>query len=365
MRIFTDCPERLPARCVVREPAQGEVILLFKPQSAPLVVGTGKPVYLVGNRIPMSVAEAGAGCQLIRPADLDRLLALDAASPVQEGFDDSAGTVATPQNAGAIPGVIVSYSPGTNVGKTFIACNMAAWLALRGRPTVLLDLDMEGSGTWEMLGWRCSLKAAPTVAGWSGDPAALRQAVLDGLHPTIDKMYLIKRGSGTDAQQVVTAVHTLVRLGFSVVVDTANNQELPYIGAVLRVAERVFLVATLTLKVQTRLAEMYAMAYSAGAPVGGMVLCVNRVGSPDDEKGLRPGDLARQFMLRRHYVVHEDARGRRAAVKKRTLPVAMGSPLGRELTAMFGHELEGPPQETASQSLPSSCFSVLKGCDSK
>jgi len=347
MRIFTDCPERFAAQRVVDDPGRAEVIILFRPQSAGLAVGTGKPLYLVANRMPLSLAESGASMQVVRPADLDRLLGEGAKPQVPPVPDMRRGTTATIEGPVTIPEVVVSYSPGTNVGKTFIASNMAAWLALKGRPTVLLDLDMEASATWEMLGWRSF--RPPSMTAWNGDTEAVRQAVAAGAHPVIDKMYLVKRGVETSAGQVVRAIRILAGLGFSVVVDTANNQELPYIDAVLRLAEKVFLVATLTLKVQARLAEMYATARSAGAPAGRMVLCVNRVGSPEEERNLRPADLARQFMLGRPYVVHEDARGRRMALKKKTLPVAVKSAVSRELAGMFENELTARREDKAGR----------------
>ncbi|MDA8337175.1 MAG: hypothetical protein M0Z41_19670 [Peptococcaceae bacterium] len=333
MKIFTDCPERFPVHMVVREPGLAQAAVLFAPGSARLVAGLDKPVYLVAERMPLSLAGSGAGIRLIRSAELARL---------GEAPEERTGE---PEMVG---NVIVSYSPGTNVGKTFIAANMAAWLALRGRPTVLLDLDIEASGTWEILGWKASRGVAASVAGWNGDPENLGQAVQKGEHPTIGRMYMIKRGSA-GAAQVVSAVRALAALGFTVVIDTSNNQELPYVNSVLGMAEKVFLVATLTLKVQARLAEMYANVRSAAGLTGRLALCVNRVGYHEEEGKLRPEDLARQFMMGRHYVVHENGKGRRQAIQKRTFAVALKSAVGRELAGMFEKEFPGAGEEKAGR----------------
>lgn len=331
MRIFTDCPEMFPAEQVVCDSNQAEIFILFTPGLVRKLAAIERPVYLVAERMPLSLANSGSGVRLMRPADLVKRIGGVGRNDSPQQFARAVGSVED------VPNVIVSYSPGTGVGKTFIASNMAAWLALNGRRAVLLDLDMEGSGTWEILGLKNSSLVAPAVSGWNGDPETFPQELAKGEHPRIGGMYMLKRGEA-DASEVVRAVRTLAGLGFTVVVDTSNNRELPYIDSVMRLARKVFLVATLTLKVQTRLAEMYATARSATGLVEKMALCVNRVGYHEEDNRLRPEDLARQFMAGRHYVVHENARSRKSAFRKKTLLVAVKSPLAKELEVMFESE---------------------------
>jgi len=245
-----------------------------------------------------------------------------------------------------IGNVYVSYSPGTDVGKTFVSSNLAAWLAGSGVETVLVDLDMGGSGTWEMVHMR-ELFGPPrqTLSDWDGTPESISAIARAHAHPGIKNLHVVLRGSASDPHLIADALRVLSR-SYTVVVDTSNNLDIPYIVAALRVAGKVFLIGRLTLKVQTRLSEMYSNARRL-IPKDRMVLVVNRVGMKDDERYLHPVDLARQFGFREHYVIHEDERARVLSVKRKTLPVFLGTRASQELRVLFEREVAGVPAGAA------------------
>lgn len=298
-----------------------------------------------GERGTGSVADAGA------PTGLLERGAAVAAYPrgADPARNDNIPSTRSGDNADGltpIGNVYVSYSPGTDVGKTFVSSNLAAWLAGRGVETVLVDLDMGGSGTWEMVHMR-ELFGPPrqTLSDWDRTPESISAITRAHAHPSIKNLHVVLRGGTSDPGLIADALRVLSQR-YAVVVDTSNNLGIPYIVAALRVAGKVFLIGRLTLKVQTRLSEMYSNARRL-IPKDRMVLVVNRVGMKDDERYLHPVDLARQFGFREHYVIHEDERARVLSVKKKTLPVFLGTRASQELRTLFEREVAGVPAGAA------------------
>ncbi|MCL6478545.1 MAG: hypothetical protein K6T65_09010 [Peptococcaceae bacterium] len=377
MKIYTDRPDMLPpGHLPVNSPAEADAVVAF---TLKLLrnIPRNKPVLLVARRAPVSLISSISSGLTIKPVSLEALQdalsngGLNAKHPemqvnaerrlvseVGHVKEDAIGSFRTQEVGRQAPppsvrpqvtigNLYVSYSPGTDVGKTFLSSNLAAWLADRGKKTVLVDLDMGGSGTWEMIHMR-EMFGLPhqTIADWDGTEKDLLAMVEKHAHPGIKNLHVLIRGGASEPDRIMAALSMLSR-EYAVVVDTSNNLDLPYISSVLQCAGKILLIGRLTAKVQTRLSEMYSNARRFTG--GKITLVVNRVGMKADERNLHPVDLARQFGFRQHYVVHEDEKARTLSLKKRTLPVFLNTRASGELRNIFAKEFpELAPAEKKS-----------------
>jgi hypothetical protein len=257
-----------------------------------------------------------------------------------------------------IKNLYVSFSPGTDVGKTFLASNMATWFATSGKKTILLDMDMGGSGTWEMIHMR-EFYGAPqfTLADWDGSREEILRMASKSAHPKIARLHVMIRGNISEPNKIMLAIYYLSQ-EYDVVVDTSNNlHDMPYIQPLIKTAERVFLIGRLILKVQTRISEMFNTANRV-IDKNKMILVINRVGQQADEK-IHPIDMARQFGFRKHYLIHEDYKARIAALKKRTMPVLVKSKVADELKTVLQETFPDFP-ESKSKKQVSGFLSLFK-----
>lgn len=88
---------------------------------------------------------AGARDYLVKPFSADELLAA-----VRAAAGGAVESLALPQTAsGAL--TVVFFGP-SGVGKSTLAVNLSAWMALRGRTTVLMDLDLEFGVSAQLMG---------------------------------------------------------------------------------------------------------------------------------------------------------------------------------------------------------------------
>jgi len=330
LKVFADDPEKIPLEQRA-DVGSADVIILFNASSIGQYKYIGKPIYFVGKRLPLSLAKAGTQVTVIN--DLSALGVARAKLPEKKGEPVEQLSIALPNTA-------VSFSPGTNVGKTFFAANLAAWQARRGRKTVLMDLDIGGSGTWETVLY-LPREPEATLSDWNGREDDLIRIVQACRHHRLPGLYFLQRGPASDAKEVRRALEIMDGAGYYVVVDTSNNQEIPYINAALQSAGKIFMIGVPNLKEQARMASMYATITANSPLVGKMALVVNRVGAKDYSARIRPEDLARQFLIRNPYVVHENFRAREQSRKKKTLPVLLKSPLSKELETVFQTELQG------------------------
>ncbi|TEB04718.1 CobQ/CobB/MinD/ParA nucleotide binding domain protein [Pelotomaculum schinkii] len=388
MKIYTDKPYILPPGHIpVDDPVEADAVVAFTPELLRNgMIIRDKPVLLVAKRTPLSVAAMGLEINLVNISDLPTVLSDDlpqklakdkqdtpvireslramekTAVPEQDWTTESVSRqiydepviperIKKHETAGPLPsremkfhmptGIIeklyISYSPGTNVGKTFTASNMAAWLADQGLPTVLVDMDSVNSGTWEMLRMR-EMFGPPrrTLAHWDGTEEDILAMAEEHEHPEVKNLHVLLRGDTRDPEKITAALYALAKR-FNVVVDTSNDIELPHIASALSHADKIFFIGTLTLKVQSRFSQMYSNARQLAAG-SQMILAVNRVGLDDNDKSLKPVDLARQFGFRNYHVVHEDRKARLMAEKKKTLPLFVNSKVSAELKAMFAKE---------------------------
>lgn len=398
MKIYTDKPYILPPGHIsVDDPTEADAVVAFTPELLRNgVLIRDKPVLLVAKRTPLSMAAMGLDINLVNLTDLPGVLSnglqLGRANRrssipdrrdvpdvdefvrgVEEPFipepdwtvktdsgqfrdvpeeppvipdrikeHETAGPVPSSGTKihvppGKIKNLYISYSPGTNVGKTFMAANMAAGHADQGFPTVFVDTDSENSATWEMLHMR-EMFGPPrrTIADWDGTEEDIWAMAKEHAHPGVKNLHVLLCGNTRDPEKITAALYVLAKR-FHVVVDTSNDLKLPYIASALSHAEKIFFVGTLTKKVQSRFSEMYSNARQLAAG-SQMILAVNRVGLDDNEKNLKPVDLARQFGFKNYHVVHEDRKARLMAEKKKTLPLFVNSKVSAELKVMFAKE---------------------------
>lgn len=397
MKIYTDRPEMLPPGHIpVESPDEADAVVVFTPKflrNGPTI--RNKTVLLVAKRTPLSLAGMGIEIRLSDLSDLPDVLLggfqssrtipeltdsgrqepdvakelvratgkVPAEEPVipepdqitsQQFYNEPEKVISDPVKKREvfigpakaatfcappekIENLYVSYSPGTNVGKTFVASNMAAWLADQGMSAVLVDMDSVNSGTWEMLHMR-EMFGPPkrTIADWNGAEEDIWAMAEEHAHPGVKNLYVLIRGNTCDPEKLTAALYALSKR-YQVVVDTSNDIELPHIASALFHAEKIFFIGTLTLKVQSRFSQMYSNARRLAAG-SRLILAVNRVGLNDNEKNLKPVDLARQFGFRDYHVVHEDRKARLLAEKKKTLPLFVNSNVSTELKAMFSKE---------------------------
>lgn len=416
MKIYTDRPEMLPPGHIpVDSPAEADVVVAFAPE----LLRNGltvrdKPVLLVAKRTPLSLAGMDMEVKLSNLSDLSDVLSdsfqssrttsgpavsnrqepavikefvratgeIPAEEPVipepnritprqfhnepeevipdrvkkREAFAGPARVATFCAPPEKIENLYVSYSPGTNVGKTFVASNMAAWLADQGISTVLVDMDSVNSGTWEMLHMR-EMFGPPkrTIADWDGTEEDIWVMAEEHAHPGVKNLHILIRGDTRDPEKLTAALYALSKR-YQVVVDTSNDIELLHIASALSHAEKVFFIGTLTLKVQSRFSQMYSNARRLAAG-SRLILAVNRVGLNDNEKNLKPVDLARQFGFRDYHVVHEDRKARLLAEKKKTLPLFVNSKVSAELKSMFAKEFGFAGAQEKSKS---GLFSLFK-----
>lgn len=341
MKFFTDDPERLPGSQIA-DINSADAIVLFSVSSIAQYRNTNKPIYFVGKRLPLSLTKTGIHVTLIN--DLSMLGVAGA-----EKKPEPIKKLST-----ALPNVVVSFSPGTNVGKTFFAANLAANRVQRGHKTVLLDLDIGGSGTWETV---LHMPREPefTLSDWSGPDENLIKLVQSCQHPKLPNLHFLQRGPTADAKEIRRALEVLNNAGYYVVVDTSNNQEIPYINAALQSAGKIFMIGVLNIKEQARMASMYATIAANSQMVRKIALVVNRVGAKDYVSKIRPEDLARQFLIKNPYVVHENVKARDQSIKKKTIPVLLKSPLSKELETIFQTEFGEAPVQA-----PKKKFSLFK-----
>jgi Flp pilus assembly CpaE family ATPase len=257
--------------------------------------------------------------------------------------------------------VVASFSTVGGAGKTFLASNLASFLALKGFAAVLVDFDLphgdavRAAGVWRgelqnPEAYRAFLKGRPTVCGWRAHARSLGAAMLRhrlGFAVVPRDADAPEEIPKADAEDLLA----VLRGGFdAVVVDMGVSPGRAQAAAALEAADLVLIVAGQDDKTIAKLAHWREELKKAGSGPERAALVVNRV----NELGFyRPRDVAAKLGFPAFHEVPEDFQAARAMDRAGRAAVELAdSAAGRALAALFGASvlpLLGPPEPAGSE----------------
>lgn len=293
---------------------------------------------------------AGARDYLVKPFGTDDLLAA-----IRAAADGGGGLPPAPPSASGA--LTVAFFGPAGVGKTTLAVNLSAWLALRGRKTVLMDLDLEFGVAGLLMGVEprativdlCRREGEFTdetilkalTPGSGGLPALLAAPPQPHLAAEVDGEARKEAGRA----YVSEIISRLRRLCDYLVVDTQSTFREATLAA-LDSAQLIMLVVTAEVPVLYRAGRILDVVLGQlGYPAEKVRLVVNRY---DPQRSIKLEQISRGLDHPVSYVIPADE-GTVLAASDRGQPIVLKrgrSEVARALVRM-GESLAGPGRDGA------------------
>jgi MinD-like ATPase involved in chromosome partitioning or flagellar assembly len=219
--------------------------------------------------------------------------------------------------------IIASFSTKGGAGKTALATNLAAYCALNGKKSVLIDLDIGTGNTSEVLGMQEALNG-PNVGNWRDYARNLQELLTchsSGLYllPCCEDVTI----QGQDVEDLVE----ILCAGFDVIVmDFGTKSFFPYTKAGLEIADKVFILALQDQGMVEVLVSRFLAERKEWIENGKSVLVVNKVSPLGYYK---PSQVARMAGFKTWKEIPDDPKSFEAAKKAgKTVVQLKGSEAG-------------------------------------